>query len=86
MPASNSPEEQSNQIRGYKATLSNPNVSEEAKQNAQKMLDQLDGAGMPDDEGGKDPSRVAGGLKAAINNPSVSEEGKQAAQEKLDNM
>lgn len=70
------------------STLSNPNVSDEAKQHAQQMIDQLEGKGMPEDagEGNKDPSRVAGGLKAAINNPNVSEEGKEAAQQKLDNV
>ncbi|KAK5083337.1 hypothetical protein LTR70_008174 [Exophiala xenobiotica] len=88
MSTSTSPEDVSNQIRGYKSTLSNPNVSDEAKQNAEKMINQLEGKGMPEDagEGNKDPSRVVGGLKAAINNPNVSEEGKEAAQQKLDNM
>ncbi|KAI9883922.1 MAG: hypothetical protein M1823_004292 [Watsoniomyces obsoletus] len=82
-----SPEERSNKIRGYKATLSNPNVSEEAKSNARQALKQLgDDSQQGEDDDGKDPNRVAGGLKAAISNPGVSEEGKKEAQKKLDQM
>ncbi|KAL6717936.1 hypothetical protein ACLMJK_004021 [Lecanora helva] len=36
-------EDISNKASGYKATISNPNVSEEAKQNAREMLAKLGG-------------------------------------------
>ncbi|RFU28295.1 hypothetical protein B7463_g8035, partial [Scytalidium lignicola] len=79
-------EETSNKARGYKAAISNPNVSDEAKQHAKEVLDnELQGGNVEvSDEGGKDPGNVERGLKAAINNPNVTEEGKKTAQEKLD--
>ncbi|KAI9035152.1 Con-6 family protein [Aspergillus affinis] len=82
-------EERLNQMRGYKATLSNPNVSDEAKEHAEQMLQEL-GGNQPQEEihhaqgYGKDPMRVNAGLKAAQQNPNVSQSGKQAAAEKLD--
>lgn len=52
------------------STLNNPNTSDEAKQNAQAMIEQL-GGDQPREElynlrgdATKDPNRVAGGLKA----------------------
>ncbi|TDZ41471.1 Conidiation-specific protein 6 [Colletotrichum trifolii] len=85
-----------NVARGHKATLNNPNVSEEAKERSRQILKDL---GEPADEpyeqsggqatsgdGQKDPSNVARGLKASINNPGVSEEAKEKAQEKLDKL
>ncbi|KAI9932570.1 hypothetical protein ASPWEDRAFT_33458 [Aspergillus wentii DTO 134E9] len=84
-----STEERLNQMRGYKATLSNPNVSEEAKQNAQAMLNEI-GGDRPRDElyeargdQNKDPMRVSAGLKAAQHNPGVTEGGKQRAAEEM---
>ncbi|KAL4875403.1 Conidiation protein 6-domain-containing protein [Aspergillus karnatakaensis] len=83
-------EDRLNQMRGYKATLNNPNVSDEAKQNAQDVLDNELGNSQPSEElynargdYDKSPNRVSGGLKAAINNPGVPESGKQKAREKL---
>ncbi|KAJ5468312.1 hypothetical protein N7475_006064 [Penicillium sp. IBT 31633x] len=83
-----STEEKLNEMRGYKATLSNPKVSEEAKENAQAMLDKL-GGDQPREElyqsrgKNKDPTRVSAGLKAAQHNPLVTEGGKQRAAEKM---
>ncbi|KAI9751013.1 MAG: hypothetical protein M1815_001458, partial [Lichina confinis] len=66
------PEERANMIRGYKAALSNDQVSEEAKENARKNLEILE-EGKTDytsistskaENDDKDPSRVAAGLKA----------------------
>ncbi|EYE90860.1 Con-6 family protein [Aspergillus ruber CBS 135680] len=77
-----------NVMRGYKATLHNPNTSDEAKQNAQSVLDDL-GGDQPSEEihnaqaGNKDPMRVAAGYKAAQHNPNVTEEGKKRAKEGL---
>lgn len=55
-----------------KSTLNNPNTSDEAKQNAQAMIEQL-GGDQPREElynlrgdATKDPNRVAGGLKAWV--------------------
>ncbi|KAJ5488041.1 hypothetical protein N7530_002341 [Penicillium desertorum] len=82
-------EERVNEMRGYKATLSNPRVSEEAKQNTQGKLSELGGdkprykiyqaRGDPN----KDPIRVEAGLKAAQKSPNVTEGGKQRAAEKM---
>ncbi len=50
------------------STLSNPNVSEEAKENARAQLDAMDGGpSIPEESGelkNKDPGNVARGLKA----------------------
>ncbi|KAL3469297.1 Conidiation protein 6-domain-containing protein [Aspergillus californicus] len=84
------PEDRINQVRGYKAALNNPRVSEDAKQHAQSVLnnelagDEAQGeiyAARGDLD--KSPNRVAGGLKAAMHNPGVSESGKQEAKNKL---
>lgn len=49
------------------STLSNPNVSEEAKENARARLEEMDGGPNIAEESGqanKDPGNVARGLKA----------------------
>ncbi|PLN83646.1 hypothetical protein BDW42DRAFT_192088 [Aspergillus taichungensis] len=85
-------EERLNEMRGYKATLSNPNVSDEAKSHAQYMLDHELGGDEPRQEihaaqsHGEDPTRVAAGYKAAQKNPNVTKQGKQRAGEKLREM
>ncbi|KAL4948535.1 Conidiation protein 6-domain-containing protein [Aspergillus filifer] len=83
-------DEKINQMRGYKATLNNPRVSDEAKQHAQAVLDDELGGNQPQEklydirgDREKSPNRVAGGLKAAMHNPGISESGKQEAKEKL---
>ncbi|KAL5333300.1 Conidiation protein 6-domain-containing protein [Aspergillus crustosus] len=83
-------EDRINQMRGYKATLNNPNVSKEAKQHAQDVLDNEIGGSQPQEElyeargdYEKSPNRVSGGLKAAMHNPGVPESGKQKAKDKL---
>ncbi|OXV12095.1 hypothetical protein Egran_00144 [Elaphomyces granulatus] len=56
-----------NQARGYKATLSNPRVSQEAKEHAKRVLDEeFEGVAVSsdDEEGFKNPTNVARGLKA----------------------
>jgi len=82
---------------GYKATLHNDNVSEEAKDHAQKELDRM---GVDADEKtdssksrsssadveGKNPNNVAGGYKATLKNPNVSAEAKDNAKEQLKNL
>ncbi|KAI9368229.1 Conidiation protein 6-domain-containing protein [Aspergillus egyptiacus] len=86
-------EDRLNQMRGYKATLSNPNTSQEAKEHAQAVLDKELGGDQPQEElyqtrgdYDKDPSRVAGGLKAAMHNPGISQSGKKQAEEKLEDL
>ncbi|KAL2817938.1 Conidiation protein 6-domain-containing protein [Aspergillus cavernicola] len=83
-------DERVNQMRGYKATLNNPNVSQEAKDHAQSVLDSEFGGNRPQEElynirGDRDksPNRMAGGLKAAMHNPGVSTSGKEQAKAKL---
>ncbi|GAB1319901.1 conidiation-specific expression protein [Madurella fahalii] len=82
--------EPENVIRGHKAAIANPNVSEQAKERSRKVLEQYD---EPYDESTashdttqqteKDPGNVARGLKASISNPGVSDEAKKKAKEKL---
>ncbi|RDW72693.1 Con-6 family protein [Aspergillus mulundensis] len=86
-------DEKVNQMRGYKATLNNPRVSDEAKQHAQDVLDNELGGDQPHEEiltaqGARDksPNRVAGGYKAAMSNDSISKQGKKQAKEKLAEM
>ncbi|KAL2150561.1 hypothetical protein VTH82DRAFT_7124 [Thermothelomyces myriococcoides] len=85
--------EPENIIRGHKATISNPQTSDRAKENSRKVLESY---GEPYDasqashgtteQGDKDPGNVARGLKASISNPGVSEGAKKAAREKLDQL
>jgi hypothetical protein len=52
---------------GHKATLNNPNVSDEAKQHSKEVLDnEFNGGDVPKsgDNEQKNPGNVAGGLKA----------------------
>ncbi|PNS18271.1 hypothetical protein CAC42_7640 [Sphaceloma murrayae] len=69
---------------GHKATLNNPNSSEEAKQNSKQILDEQFNGGQTGSDEPKNPNNVAGGLKATLKNPNVSDEAKQSAQERLD--
>ncbi|UNI18517.1 hypothetical protein JDV02_004781 [Purpureocillium takamizusanense] len=74
---------------GHKATLNNPNASDEAKQHSRQVLDnEFNGGDVPKsgDNEDKNPGNVAGGLKATLKNPNVSEEAKESAKERLDNM
>ncbi|KAJ5824599.1 hypothetical protein N7447_006939 [Penicillium robsamsonii] len=80
---------QNNEMRGYKAALSNRKVSPEAKQHAHEMLHELgsdqarEQRYQAEDES-KDPTRVSAGLKAAQHNPRVTEGGKQRAAKKME--
>ncbi|KAL2786335.1 Conidiation protein 6-domain-containing protein [Aspergillus keveii] len=83
-------EDRINAMRGYKATTNNPNVSKEAKEHAESMLQNEVGGNEAQEElyerrgdYNKSPNRVAGGLKAAMHNPGIPESGKKKAQEKL---
>jgi len=77
-------EESTRVLAGYKATLSNPNTSPQAKQHAQEVLE---AAGIlerhPDHTEEQHQTRVLAGYKAALHNPRVSEEAKQHAREYL---
>ncbi|SPJ81647.1 probable conidiation protein 6 (con-6) [Fusarium torulosum] len=72
---------------GHKATINNPNVSEEVKGNSRQVLENefnggdVEGAG---DNKERNPGNVVGGLKATLSNPNVSDEVKKDAQERLD--
>ncbi|KAI4142849.1 MAG: hypothetical protein LQ340_007198 [Diploschistes diacapsis] len=61
-----------NVIRGHKAAMNNPNVSDEAKQHSAQVVSELSGSsettGQKQDTG-KDPSRIVGGLKALVTAP-----------------
>ncbi|KAJ6111323.1 hypothetical protein N7523_007384 [Penicillium sp. IBT 18751x] len=86
-------EDRLNAMRGYKATLSNPKVSNEAKQHARYILDNEIGGDEPRKEihtaqgkRSRDTTRVAAGYKAAQHNSNVTSEAKQRAGEKLKGM
>jgi len=52
---------------GHKATINNPNVSDEAKQHSRQVLEnEFNGGDVPKsgDNEDKNPNNVAGGLKA----------------------
>ncbi|KAJ5958901.1 uncharacterized protein N7479_006051 [Penicillium vulpinum] len=77
--------------RGYKAAIHNPLVSEEGKEHAWNMLEQMDDEEARQelyhqDDRPKDPVRVEAGLKAAQKNPLVSEDGHRRATEQLRDM
>ncbi|KAI0386335.1 hypothetical protein F5Y04DRAFT_275943 [Hypomontagnella monticulosa] len=85
-----------NVYRGHKATLSNPNTSDEAKERSRRILENETGEpidssnnirGVPDggnsQEEHKDPANVARGLKASITNQNVSDEARDRAKERL---
>jgi len=79
---------------GYKATLANPNASEEAKKHAREMLEKAgvdpeerlssDKADLTEEE--KHRHHVEGGYKATLNNANASDEAKKHASEMLDKL
>ncbi|KAH9462510.1 hypothetical protein MJO28_002714 [Puccinia striiformis f. sp. tritici] len=70
---------------GLKATINNPNVSDEAKAHAEERLETEDFPSVADETNQtKNPNNVIGGIKAAIKNPNVSEEKKEELRSKLD--
>ncbi|KAH9823087.1 hypothetical protein DFH28DRAFT_945989 [Melampsora americana] len=73
---------------GLKATLTNPNVSAEAKDRALDRLENEDFSVTADQSekstGDKNPGNVIGGLKAALKNPNVSDSKKEEIQAKLE--
>ncbi|PHH78824.1 hypothetical protein CDD80_6195 [Ophiocordyceps camponoti-rufipedis] len=71
---------------GHKATLNNPNASEQAKQHSREVLDNEFNGVPRSGDGEKNPGNVAGGLKATLKNPNVSDEAKESAKQRLDNM
>ncbi|ROT43140.1 hypothetical protein SODALDRAFT_347938 [Sodiomyces alkalinus F11] len=81
--------------RGHKATIANPNTSEQAKEHSRKVLENefqepYDKPNRSQDDRPephqKDPGNVARGLKASISNPGVSEEAKEHARDKLNKL
>ncbi|EIN11451.1 hypothetical protein PUNSTDRAFT_98561 [Punctularia strigosozonata HHB-11173 SS5] len=65
-------------LGGFKASLKNPNVSEEAKEHAADVLEAAD-----EDPASIHEHRVLGGYKATLKNPNVSKQAKQQARELL---
>ncbi|KAG8886084.1 hypothetical protein FRB97_007960 [Tulasnella sp. 331] len=79
--------QQDNRVAGgYKATISNPNTSEEAKTHAREMLAEMNAEhqGEYTETMGREDeihsNRVIGGYKATLNNPNVSQEAKDRAE------
>ncbi|KAI1416357.1 putative conidiation-specific expression protein [Hypoxylon sp. FL1857] len=88
-----------NVYRGHKATISNPNTSQAAKEHSRKVLENE--ASEPVDASNnvrgvrgdaksqgeqKDSGNVARGLKASINNQNVRDEAREKAKEILRNL
>ncbi|KAI0178678.1 Conidiation protein 6-domain-containing protein [Hypoxylon sp. FL1284] len=73
-----------NVYRGHKATISNPNTSEAAKEHSRQVMEEMTDEPPNSDE--KDPGNVARGLKASINNHNVSDEARERAKEKLNDL
>ncbi|KAG2153665.1 Conidiation protein 6-domain-containing protein [Suillus bovinus] len=76
-------------VAGLKAAVHNPNVSEEAKENAMKRLEEMGQVSRTHhanaDKGySAHEKHVLRGYKAATSNPNVSEEAKQHAREVLE--
>ncbi|WVR06258.1 hypothetical protein IAU60_003288 [Kwoniella sp. DSM 27419] len=76
-------EHENRQLGGYKATLHNPNTSEEAKAHAAEVLKEhghtVDGAQGESEH----DHRVLGGYKATLHNPNTSAEAKSHAADVL---
>ncbi|WVO13453.1 hypothetical protein L204_101069 [Cryptococcus depauperatus] len=82
-------------VGGYKATLNNPRVSEEAKAHASEVIQEYEKHGeaaiadidskKPADSGDQHENHVNGGYKATLNNPNVSKEAKEHARKVLEN-
>ncbi|EAU84012.1 hypothetical protein CC1G_11450 [Coprinopsis cinerea okayama7 len=70
---------------GLKASINNPNVSEQAKDNARQRLEDEDLGDITDRESSSDKNEgnVIGGYKATLKNPRVSEEAKKKAEDVL---
>lgn len=80
MSESSHPKDPSRVASGYKATIHNPNVSEEAKDRAREHLAALGESG----ENQEADHRVLGGYKATMHNPRVSQKAKDHAKQVLE--
>ncbi|KAF5610951.1 conidiation 6 (con-6) [Fusarium subglutinans] len=72
---------------GHKATINNPNTSEEAKENSRQVLENEFNGGdvaSAEDNKEKNPGNVAADSNSTLNNSNVSDEAKQNAKERLD--
>ncbi|KAH9937592.1 Conidiation protein 6-domain-containing protein [Fomitopsis serialis] len=74
-----------NVARGLKAAISNPNVSDEAKERAAERLDSMQDSGELESREAHN-ANVAIGHKAALANPNISEEAKEHSAQVLDDM
>ncbi|KAF5374804.1 hypothetical protein D9758_000110 [Tetrapyrgos nigripes] len=69
---------------GLKATINNPNTSQEAKDNARERLNDMQGA-FSEVSQEQHEHHVLGGYKATLNNDRASDEAKAKARNVLDN-
>ncbi|KAF8626856.1 hypothetical protein AX15_004676 [Amanita polypyramis BW_CC] len=76
---------------GYKATMANPNTSDEAKQSARERLEEMEPEleshhkrVAVEDVSGKNTGNVIGGHKANLNNPNTSQEAKEHSRQILE--
>ncbi|KAL0580299.1 hypothetical protein V5O48_001716 [Marasmius crinis-equi] len=75
-------------LGGFKATLKNDNVSQEAKDHAREVLQEHGASEEPLPQSQKNPNpnpeRVKAGMKGTINNPNTSQEAKEKAERYLE--
>ncbi|RXW17667.1 hypothetical protein EST38_g8194 [Candolleomyces aberdarensis] len=78
--------DQGNVVRGLKAAINNPRVSEEAKQRDIERLQEMGEYEVeaPAQEDSEHNNRVLGGYKATLSNPRTSEAAKEHAQQVLE--
>ncbi|RPD63043.1 hypothetical protein L227DRAFT_572896 [Lentinus tigrinus ALCF2SS1-6] len=74
-----------NIARGLKASITNPNVSEEVKERNQERLQEMERSGELDSSEAHEDN-VAIGHKAALKNPNISEGAKEHSAEILEDM
>ncbi|KAM0747744.1 hypothetical protein T439DRAFT_358959 [Meredithblackwellia eburnea MCA 4105] len=71
-------------LAGYKATINNPNTSDEATKHAQDRIKELEA--LTQHEHTKDPKHVIAGTKAALSNEHVHEDVKVELRQRLKEM
>ncbi|KAI0079603.1 hypothetical protein K474DRAFT_1658962 [Panus rudis PR-1116 ss-1] len=74
-----------NQARGFKAAISNPNNSEEAKEHAQQALNELEESGAINSAEARN-GQVERGHKANLSNPNTSEDSKEHSKKVLNEL
>ncbi|EJD40338.1 hypothetical protein AURDEDRAFT_70157 [Auricularia subglabra TFB-10046 SS5] len=73
-----------NVIRGHKAAMHNPRVSDEAKERSRQVVESYEKGSPSSGDETVHEHRVLGGYKATLTNPNTSDEAKEHAKEVLE--